>query len=158
MSLSRKFRWSLYALFCALGIFFAPLAFFMASNLGAAILDLALNRKPIANEITGDYKLDVPWGKSRLHIDPDGTFKEAIAANGQPSRTVLGKWQLGENGDNFVELNFHPFGMVWDDDHDRETNLYGINFYKPHFGDTYGMINDDLDEKFVRQQGDPNGK
>ena len=46
----------------------------------------------------------------------------------------------------------------WDDDHDRETNLYGINFYKPHFGDTYGMINDDLDEKFVRQQGDPNGK
>ena len=33
-----------------------------------------------------------------------------------------------------------------------------FNFYKPHFGDTYGMINDDLDEKFVRQQGDPNGK
>ncbi len=41
--------------------------------------------------------------------------------------------------------------MVWDDDHNRETNDYGINFYKPHFGATYGLINDDLGERFERQ-------
>ena len=44
--------------------------------------------------------------------------------------------------------------MVWDDDHERETNIYGINFYKPHLGTTYGLIDDDLGEKYERQQGD----
>ena len=49
------------------------------------------------------------------------------------------------------------FGMVGDDDHERDVSTYEINFYKPHFGTPYGMINDDLGEKYVQQQGDRHG-
>ncbi len=129
----------------------------MASNFGGGILDLVLNRKPTTSELVGDYKLDVPWGQSSLHINPDGTFQELIMAKDTPQQNVSGKWQITKQDSNFLTLDFHPFGMVWDDDHHSQTNIYGINFYKPHFGATYGMINDDLGEKFVRQQGDIHG-
>jgi hypothetical protein len=79
-------------------------------------------------------------------------------AKDKPQRSVSGRWQITERASNFLTLDFRPFGMVWDEDHDSQTNIYGINFYKPHFGTTYGMINDDLGEKFVRQQGDIHGK
>ena len=125
----------------------------MASNLGGGILDLVLNRRPATDELIGNYKLDVPWGNSTLHINSDGTFQEEIMANGKPQRSVLGRWQITRQDSNFLALDFRPFGMVWDDDHDRETNIYGINFYKPHFGTTYGMIYDDLGEKFVKTAG-----
>jgi len=136
----------------------SPFALIMASNLGGGILDLVLNRKPTTNELVGDYKLDVPWGKATLHIRPDGTFQEEILAQEKSQRSVSGRWQITQQGSNFVALDFSPFGMVWDDDHDSETNIYGINFYKPHFGATYGMIDDDLGEKFVRQLGDNDAK
>jgi hypothetical protein len=158
MPLSKKTRWSLIAAFAVLALLFGPLALIMASNLGAGILDLLLNRKPTTTELVGDYKLDVPWGTSSLHINSDGTFQELIMAKDKPQRGVSGNWQISREDSNFLTLDFRPFGMVWDDDHDRQTNIYGIDFYKPHFGATYGLINDDLDEKFVRQQGDINGK
>ena len=123
---------------------------FMASNAGAAVLDLVRNRKPTGIELLGNYKLQVPWGKATLRINADGTFQEEINENGKPARNVSGKWQSRE-GSNFVEVDFRPFGMVWDEDHASETSVYGINFYKPHFGATYGLINDDLGEKFERQ-------
>jgi hypothetical protein len=146
------------AALAVLAILVGPLALIMAGNLGGGILDLLLNREPTTSELVGDYKLDVPWGQSTLHVNRDGTFQELIMAKDKPQRSVSGRWQITERASNFLTLDFRPFGMVWDEDHDSQTNIYGINFYKPHFGTTYDMINDDLGEKFVRQQGDIHGK
>jgi hypothetical protein len=150
MPISKPIRWTLIAV---LVVFLAPMALFMAGNLGAGVLDLLLNRKPTATELIGDYKLEVPWGRSFLHIRADGTFQQEIEEMGKQRRSVSGEWQA-KDGSNFVDVDFRPFGMVWDDDHERETNIYGINFYKPHLGTTYGLIDDDLGEKYERQQGD----
>jgi hypothetical protein len=131
-------------------IFFGPMLLFMASNAGGAVLDLVLNRKPTVAEFLGNYKLQVPWGNAKLQINADGTFQEEINENGKPPRDVSGRWQ-SRDGQNFLDVDFRPFGMVWDEDHTSETSDYGISFYKPHFGTTYGLINDDLGEKFERQ-------
>jgi hypothetical protein len=131
-------------------IFFGPMLLFMVSNAGAAVLDIVLNRKPTVAELIGNYKLKVSWGESTLQINANGTFQEEIIESGKPAKTVSGSWQSHDHR-NFVDVDFRPFGMVWDEDHASETKVYGINFYKPHFGRTYGLINDDLGEKFERQ-------
>ena len=150
MTSQKKTRLVLICLITFAVIFFGPMLLFMASNAGAAVLDLVLNRKPTVAELLGNYKLQVPWGKATLRINTDGTFQEEINENGKPPRNVSGRWHSRE-GPNFVDVDFRPFGMVWDEDHASETSVYGINFYKPHFGTTYGLINDDLGEKFERQ-------
>jgi hypothetical protein len=160
MTLQKKTRWVLISLVIFAVILFGPMFLFMASNAGAGVLDLLLNRRPTIGELLGNYKLQVPWGKAMLQINADGTFQEEINENGKPVRNVSGRWQSSD-GQNFVDVDFRPFGMVWDDDHNRETNSFGIKFYKPHSGATYGLIDDDLGEKFERQQklrGDAHGE
>ncbi|WP_433965252.1 hypothetical protein [Tunturiibacter gelidiferens] len=150
MTSQKKTRLVLICLIIFAAILFGPMFLFMASNAGAAVLDLVLNRKPTGAELLGNYKIQVPWGNATLRIDADGTFLEEINENGKPAKSVSGRWQSSD-GQNFVTLDFRPFGMVWDEDHASETSIYGINFYKPHFGTTYGLIDDDLGEKFERQ-------
>jgi hypothetical protein len=150
MTSQKKTRLVLICLIIFAVILFGPMLLFMASNAGAAVLDLVLNRKPTVAELLGNYKLQVPWGKATLQINADGTFQEEINENGKTARNVSGRWQSSD-GQNFVDVDFRPFGMVWDEDHASETSVYGSNFYKPHFGTTYGLINDDLGEKFERQ-------
>jgi hypothetical protein len=150
MTSQKKTRLVLICLIVFGVILFGPMLLFMASNAGAGVLDLVLNRKPTVAELLGDYKLQVPWGNATLRINADGTFQEEISENGKPAKSVPGRWQSRE-GSNFVDVDFRPFGMVWDDDHNRETSDYGIKFYKPRSGATYGLIDDDLGEKFERQ-------
>jgi hypothetical protein len=150
MTSQKKTRLVLICLIIFAVILFGPMLLFMASNAGAAVLDLVLNRKPTVTELLGNYKLQVPWGNATLQINADGTFQEEINENGKPAKNFSGRWESREDS-NFVSVDFRPFGMVWDEDHASETRVYGINFYKPHFGTTYGMINDDLGEKFERQ-------
>jgi hypothetical protein len=150
MTSQKKTRLVLICVIIFAVIFFGPMILFMASNAGAAVLDLVLNRKPTVAEILGNYKLQVPWGNATLQINANGTFQEEINETGKPAKNFSGRWESREDS-NFVSIDFRPFGMVWDEDHASETGVYGINFYKPHFGTTYGMINDDLGEKFERQ-------
>ena len=150
MPLQKKTRLVLIGLISFAVILLGPMFLFMGSNAVAAVLNLALNRRPTAAELLGTYKLQVSWGNATLHTNPDGTFEEEINEDGKPAMSVSGNWQSRENS-NFVDVDFRPFGMVWDDDHNRDTNIYGIDFYKPHFGTTYGLINDDLGENFERQ-------
>jgi hypothetical protein len=150
MTSKKKTRLVLICLAIFTVIFFGPMLLFMASNAGAAVLDLVLNRKPTPAELLGNYKLQVPWGNATLQINADGTFQEKISESSKPARNVSGRWQSSD-GENFIAVDFRPFGMVWDEDHASETKVYGINFYKPHFGKTYGLIDDDLGEKFERQ-------
>jgi hypothetical protein len=150
MTSEKTTRRVLIGLIIFASIFFGPMLLFMVSNAGAAVLDLVLNRKPAVAELLGNYKLKVPWGESTLQINANRTFREEIIESGKPAKTVSGNWQ-SHDGQNFVDVDFRPFGMVWDEDHSSETKVYGIKFYKPHFGTTYGLIDDDLGEKFERQ-------
>src|SRR5207302_3016588 len=125
MTTQKKILQALICLITFAVIFFGPMLLFMASNAGAAILDLVLNRKPTVAELLGKYKLQVPWSNATLQINADGTFQEEINESGKPAWSVSGRWQSRE-GSNFVDVDFRPFGMVWDDDHNRETNAYGI--------------------------------
>ncbi len=149
MPLRKTTRWSLIALCAVLALAVGPLALIIAGNIGGGILNLVLNRRPRINELVGSYKLAVPWGTSTLDINPNGTFHQQIVESNKPSRDLNGRWHASEDL-NFVAVEFRPFNMVWDDDHERETNIYEINFYKPNFGTTYGVINDDLGESYKR--------
>jgi hypothetical protein len=150
MTPQKKTRLVLISVIIFTVILFGPMFLIMTSNAGAAVLDLVLNRKPTVAELLGNYKLQVPWGNAKLQINADGTFQEEIKENDKPTKNVSGRWHSSEDF-NFVSVDFRPFGMVWDEDHTSETSVYGINFYKPHFGTTYGVIDDDLGEKFERQ-------
>ena len=151
MPLSKTIRWTSIIACGAIILFFAPLALIIAGNASGALLDLLLNRTPTGQELVGRYKLQAPWGISALEINPDGTFREEIRANDKAVRVVTGRWQQEEGSPNFISIDFKPFGMVWDEDHDREISYYTIEFRKPHFGATYGLVNDDLGEAFKRQ-------
>src|SRR5438270_6544781 len=120
MTSQKKIRLALICLITFAVIFFGPMLLFMASNAGAAILDLVLNRKPTVAELLGKYKLQVPWGNATLQINADGTFQEEISENGKPVKSVSGRWQ-SRDGQNFLDVDFRPFGMVWDEDHSSET-------------------------------------
>ena len=122
----------------------------IGSNLGTAVLDIVLHRRPKPNKLWGLYEMKASWGRAELEINKDGTFEESIQASGTPARHVSGTWR-STNRFNFVAVDFRPFGMVWDDDHDSQTSIYGIDFYKPHVGRTYGVIDDDLGENFEHQ-------
>ena len=123
-----------------------PFGLFVASNFGAGVLDLFLNRPPTTNELLGTYVLTVPWGESTLRIDRDGTFEQRIRSEGDV-RVIQGKWQLVD-GDG--KALFRPFGMVWDDNHTGDTAVFGITFEKARFGQTFGMIDSDLGEKYLK--------
>ena len=153
MTFSKKTRWALLAIGISLALFVGPFALLVAGNAGGAVLDLVLNRKPTREELLGKYTLKVDWGDSDLEISPDQTFREEIRPKGSPARVVSGTWQANDNG-NVLNVDFQPFGMVWDDDHDSDTSYFTIQFRKPHFGVTYGLVDDDLGEAFKREQGD----
>jgi hypothetical protein len=150
MSSQKKTRLLVICLVILAVILLGPMFLIMGSNAGAAVLDLVLNRKPTLAELLGNYKLQVPWGNATLKINADGTFQEELHENGKLPRNLSGRWNSREDF-NSIAVDFRPFGMVWDEDHTSEIQVYGINFFKPHFGATYGMINDDLGEKFERQ-------
>src|ERR1700730_1839139 len=97
-------------------IFLGPMFLFMASNAGAGVLGLVLNRKRTVAEFLGNYKLQVPWGSATLQINADGTFQEEINENCKPVKSVSGRWQ-SRDGQNYLDVDFRPFGMVWDEDH-----------------------------------------
>jgi hypothetical protein len=150
MALQKTTRWVLAGVAAVALLLVGPMLLIVGSNAGAAILDLVLNRRPKAAELLGNYRLQAPWGYATLRINADGTFQEELYQAGKSTRSVSGRWQSREES-NFVDVDFQPFGMVWDEDHNRDTSSYGINFYKPHVGATYGMIDDDLGEKFEKQ-------
>ena len=158
MTITARTRWTLIGTGAVLFVLFGPLALIVAGNLGEGILDHVLNRTPTSKELLGGYKLEVPWGKSTLNIQAEGTFQQEVSETGKPAHRVSGRWNVSEHGPNYLTLDFRPFGMVWDDDHVTTTHLYVISFYKPHFGATYGTIDDDLGEKFVRQDETSQGK
>jgi hypothetical protein len=151
MPLHKISRWILIVSCVAIALFFGPLALIVAGNAGGAVLDSLLNRKPTPQELVGHYELRVPWGTSTLQIRPDGTFHEEIRPNDKPVKVVSGQWHNEQEGPNYLSVEFKPFGMVWDEDHDRNIGSYLIEFRQPHLGATYGLINDDLGEAFKRQ-------
>jgi hypothetical protein len=84
-------------------------------------------------------------------LESDGTFRQDIAEVGKPVRTITGRWS-SQPSMNFAEVDLTPFGMVWDEDHATTTGTYRMDFYKPHFGRTYGVIDDDLGEQYKKEQ------
>jgi hypothetical protein len=150
MPLSKPIRWSIIALCFGAVVFFGPMMLWMGSNLGGALLNLALSRRPTEKELVGDYKYEASWGRVFLHLDQAGTFQEQIVERDKPARLIDGHWQ-SRDGDNCLELDLKPFGMVWDEDHESQTQGFGTQFYKRRSGKTYGTINDDLGEQFEQQ-------
>lgn len=129
----------------------------MVSNAGTAGLSLLLNREPTNAQLIGNYKLDVPWGFSMLQINEDGTFSQEIQEKNQPMREIKGKWSAS-SGENFRNVDFRPFGQVWDDNHKGEFSYSTISFYKPRWGSVYGSVDDDLGQRYERQFGATNVK
>jgi hypothetical protein len=131
-------------------IFFGLLFVFPLANLTSGIASLMLEREPIEAEIIGDYKYSAAWGTATLHLNSDGTFTEEIIEKANPPKLLAGSWTSSKD-ENSAKVDFRPFDMVWDEDHSREINLFGMNFYKRRFGNTYAKIDDDLGEQFERQ-------
>ena len=128
----------------------SPLWIWIASNAGAAVLSLALEREPTRAELTGDYKYVAMWGTAVLHLDPNGNFTELVKESPGPPTQYTGLWNT-TGDDNSAKVTFRPFGVVWDENHNTETNIFAINFYKRRFGKTYAKIDDDLGEQFEQQ-------
>lgn len=149
--MSKPVRWTLITLSGLLALFLSPMALFMASNFGAAVLSLVLDREPEQVELLGRYTYRAPWGNTSLELKSDGTFRQEIGEAGRPVRTITGKWS-SQSSMNSAEVDLTPFGMVWDEDHTTTTGTYRMDFYKPRLGRTYGMINDDLGEQYKREQ------
>jgi hypothetical protein len=150
MPLSSRIRWSLIGICGAVLLFFGPVLLILGGNLGAEVLNIVLDRRPTRSEVAGRYKYQAPWGNALLQIDEAGTFQEQITENGKPSRLINGHWNASD-GDNCLRLTFMPFGMVWDQDHQSQSRGFGTQFYKPRHGKTYGVVDDDLGEKFEQQ-------
>jgi hypothetical protein len=131
-------------------IFFGLIFVFPLANLASGIASLILEREPTDGEFVGDYKYSAPWGTATLDLNSDGTFTEAITEKANPPKRFAGSW-TSRKDDNSAMVDFRPFGMVWDENHGAETNIFGMNFYKRRFGNTYAKINDDLGEQFERQ-------
>lgn len=142
--------WSVIVLGTVLITLVAPFLLLVASNVGAGLLDLALNRRPTNAELVGDYRYKAKWGGVFLHLDRTGAFREEITEDGKPMRVVDGRWQATD-GSNCLQLTFKPFGMVWDEDHESTTRGFGTQFYRSRSGRTYGIVNDDLGQKFEQQ-------
>ena len=131
-------------------IFVAPFLLIFGSNAVAGIASLIFERRPSVDELAGTYKYAAVWGTATLKVNQNGTFEETIFEKSGQQEQFVGTWNSRDEL-NSVELDFRPFGMVWDEDHGRETNVYGLSFFKRRFGGTYANINDDLGEQFDRQ-------
>ena len=149
--MSKPVRWTLAAVIGLLVVFTAPMALFMASNFGGALLSLILDREPERVELLGKYSYNAPWGNTILELKSDGSFHQEIVEIGRPARTIKGRWS-SQPSMNFAEVDLTPFGMVWDEDHATTTGTYRMDFYKPRLGRTYAVINDDLGEQYKREQ------
>ncbi len=150
MLLAKPTRWALVIVGVPCLLFVALWGGILASNVGAGVLSSILNRRPTITEFIGDYEYQANWGRAQLHIEPNGNFREEIAENGKPARFISGHWQALDD-DNYLAVSFKPFGMVWDQDHASQTQGFGTQFYKPRNGKTYGVIDDDLGERFQQQ-------
>jgi hypothetical protein len=131
-------------------IFFGLLFVFPLANLASGIASLMLEREPTKPELAGDYKYSAAWGTATLELSSDGTFTEEIIEKANIPKRFSGSWTSSKH-ENSAMVDFRPFGMVWDEDHNREINLFGMNFYKRRFGSIYAKIDDDLGEQFERQ-------
>ena len=151
MAMSKPVRWTLIALFGLLMVSVAPMALFMVSNFAIAMFSLMFERQPTATELVGNYRLSAPWGESTLQIMPNGTFQQEIIERDNAKRSVVGRWDSQGNS-NSLTVDFQPFGMVWDDDHERTTSYSGMTFYRNRWGRTYGIVDDDLGERYERQR------
>jgi hypothetical protein len=150
MPISKPIRWSLIVIGVVCLLLIAPLGLIIAGNVGGAVLNSVLNQRSTTSELIGDYQYQANWGRAQLHIEPNGSFREEIAENGKPARLISGHWQALDD-DNYLAVTFKPFGMVWDQDHASQTQGFGTQFYKPRHGKTYGVIDDDLGERFQQQ-------
>ena len=150
MAVSRKIRWSLIAAGAIVCVIIAPFLLIFGSNLGSGILSLILDRTPTTAELTGYYEYRAPWGAAQLRINSDGTFQEQIAEKGKSAKLYSGQWEASRK-ENYLEVGFKPFGMVWDDQHGTTTQGFGTAFFKPRAGKTYGVVDDDLGERFEKE-------
>jgi hypothetical protein len=130
-------------------IFFCLLLVFPLANLASGVASLMLEREPTKAELIGDYKYSAAWGTATLQLNLDGTFTETLIEKSTAPKQLAGSWTSSKD-ENSAKVDFRPFDMVWDEDHSREINLFGMNFYKRRFGNTYAKINDDLGEQFER--------
>lgn len=129
-----------------------PLALIITGNAGGAVLNSLLNRQPTRQELIGSYQYRARWGTVFLQINPNGSFLEEFHETGHPQRRVNGTWQARSN-ENYLDVEFQPFGNVDDEDHAHLNGKSGMPFFKPFLGigKTYGLIDDDLGEKFEQQ-------
>jgi hypothetical protein len=145
----KKMLWASLAVVPLLILFGLGFVFPLA-NLFSGVESLVLERQPIQAELIGDYRYSATWGTATLHLNPDGTFTEMVIDKAASPKRFEGLWS-SRGVENSIQVDFRPWGMVWDEDHGREINLFGMNFYKPRWGKTYAKVNDDLDEQFERQ-------
>jgi hypothetical protein len=69
MAISKASRWSLIVVAGLLVIIVSPTALFMASNAGAAVINLMLNRQPKSTELLGTYAYTAAWGNSSFDLE-----------------------------------------------------------------------------------------
>ncbi len=122
----------------------------MASNFGSAVITLVVDREPARAELLGTYSYIASWGNTSLELKSDGTFRQAISEVGHTPRTITGKW-ISQSSMNSVEVHLTPFGMIWDEDHERVIDSCRMDFYKPRLGQAYGVIDEDLGEQYKRE-------
>jgi hypothetical protein len=131
-------------------VFFGLLFVFPLANLFSGITSLILERVPTQLELIGEYKYSAAWGTATFDLNPNGSFKETINEKAASPKQFEGSWTSSKD-ENSAKVYFRPLGMVWDENHGTQTNIFGMNFYKRRFGNTYAKVNDDLGEQFERQ-------
>jgi hypothetical protein len=125
---------------------------FIASNAGAAIIEMIFDRRPTDAELYGKYAYQAEWGTATLELHPDKTFVEEISQTGQQSLEIKGNWNSTDGDEGFAaELNMKPFISVDDSSKGRQFDYGSMNFYKQRLGTVYGEINPDTGQRFLKQ-------
>ena len=114
------------------------------------MLSLLLNRPPTVKELIGSYRYQAAWGRASLQLNSNGTFVEEIHQADKTPRTVSGVWQARLR-ENYLDVGFQPFIDVNDTNHERLNENSGMPFFTPRSGKPYGVVDDDLGERFEQQ-------
>ena len=100
---------------------------------------MLLERESTRSELAGDYTYIARWGIAALHLSTDGTLTESVFERPGQATQYTGSWTAAPD-DNSTKVTFRPFGMVWDEKHGSETDIFAMNFYKRRIGTTYAKI------------------